>query len=85
MSSGMRVRAWQWGVIDLDEDGREPGPKCLALLTRQRKFHVLHRGDALSYITWTHEMTEFKVASIKDYDPDPMNGQTYKTEFWFDV
>ena len=28
---------------------------------------------------------EFKVASIKDYDPDPMNGQTYKTEFWFDV
>ena len=27
----------------------------------------------------------FKVASIKDHDPDPMNGQTYKTEFWFDV
>ena len=27
----------------------------------------------------------FKVASIQDYDPDPMNGQTYKTEFWFDV
>ena len=26
-----------------------------------------------------------EVASIKDYDPDPMNGQTYKTEFWFDV
>ncbi len=39
----------------------------------------------MSYITWTHEMTEFKVASINDYDPDPMNGQTYKTEFWFDV
>ena len=39
----------------------------------------------MSYITWTYEMTEFKVASIKDYDSDPMNGQTYKTEFWFDV
>ena len=33
----------------------------------------------MSYITWTHEMTEFKVVSIKDYDPDPINGQTYKT------
>ena len=39
----------------------------------------------MSYITGTHERTEFNVASIKDYDPDPMNGQTYKTEFWFDV
>jgi hypothetical protein len=26
----------------------------------------------MSNITWTHEMT-------------PVNGQTYKTEFWFDV
>lgn len=39
----------------------------------------------MSYITWTDEMTEFYAASIKDYDPDPMNGQTYKAEFWFDV
>ena len=39
----------------------------------------------MSYITWTYEMTEFKVASIKDYDPGPMNGQTHKIEFWFDV
>ena len=39
----------------------------------------------MSYITWTYEMTEFTVASIKDYDSDPMYGQTHKTEFWFDV
>ena len=30
-------------------------------------------------------MTEFKDASIKDYDPDSMDGQAYKTEFWSDV
>ena len=30
-------------------------------------------------------MTEFNVASIKDYDPDSMDGQTYKTEFCSDV